>query len=112
MATQQKTADYILEQTAGAGDVSVRKMFGEYALYCDGKVAALICDDQLFIKPTKSGKAYIGHPVEAPPYHGAKPSFLISGDRWDDADWLAELIRLTAAELPTPKPKKPKSPKK
>lgn len=106
MATEQKIVDFILEQVADAGDVSARKMFGEYALYCQGKVVALICDDQLFVKPTKAGKAFIGETVEAPPYTGAKPSYLISEDKWDDAEWLAELIRLTAAELPLPKPKK------
>jgi TfoX/Sxy family transcriptional regulator of competence genes len=106
MATQQRTVDFILEQLAGAGDISARKMFGEYSLYSQGKVVALICDDRLFVKPTKSGRTYIGEPVEAPPYSGAKPSFLIAEERWDDADWLVELIKLTAAELPLPKPKK------
>lgn len=108
MATQQSTVDFILEQVAGAGDVSARKMFGEYALYRQDKVVALICDDQLFVKPTRSGKAYLGETVEAPPYPGAKDAFLIAADKWDDADWLVELIRLTVAELPAPKPKKPK----
>lgn len=106
MASQQKTIDFILEQIADAGDVAARKMFGEYAIYCDAKVVALVCDDQLFVKPSKSGKAYIGKPVEAPPYKGAKPSFLIPGDKWEDADWLTELVKLTSAELPLPKPKK------
>lgn len=50
-------------------------MFGEYALYCDGKTVALICDDQLFIKPTVSGHAYIGAVAEGFPYPGAKPWF-------------------------------------
>ncbi len=106
MATEQKTVDFILEQIADAGEVSARKLFGEYALYCNGKVVALVCDDELFVKPTKSGKTYIGKIVEAPPYKGAKPSFLISGDIWEDADWLTELIKLTAAELPMPNLKK------
>jgi len=105
MASKQKTVDFIIEQITCAGEVSSRKMFGEYALYCNGKVVALVCDDQLFVKPTASGKAYVGKTIESPPYNGAKPYFLISGELWDDADWLAELIRLTAAELPLPKPK-------
>jgi hypothetical protein len=45
---------------------------------------------------------------DAPPYPGAKPHLLIEVDRWDDAEWLSELLRVTAAELPTPKPRKPK----
>ena len=109
MATQQRTVDFILEQLQAAGDVSARKMFGEYALYCEGKVVALVCDDQLFVKPTEAGKNYIGTVEEAPAYPGAKPSYLISGDQWDDADWLTELIKITAKELPMPKPKKSKN---
>ena len=106
MASQQATVDYIVEQAAGAGEVSARKMFGEYGLYCDGKMVALVCDDQLFIKPTPGGRAQAGDVGEGVPYPGAKPCLLIPGDRWEDADWLAELIRVTARELPAGKPKK------
>lgn len=108
MATKKSTIDYLLEQLADAGIVSARKMFGEYAIYCDGKVVAFVCDDELYVKPTKVGKKIIGNVHEAPPYPGAKLYYLISGDQWEDADWLAELIQLSAAELPLPKPKKKK----
>ena len=113
MATSQSTVDFIVEQVTGAGTVAARKMFGEYALFCDGKLVALICDDQLFIKPTVAGRAHIGDVTEKPPYKGAKPSFWISGDDWDNSDWLTALVRITAAELPVPvkKPRKPKSAK-
>ncbi|HWJ20014.1 MAG TPA: TfoX/Sxy family protein, partial [Geobacterales bacterium] len=100
MATNQSTVDYIVEQIAGAGAVAGRKMFGEYALFCDGKMVALICDDQLYIKPTVAGRSHLSVVIEKPPYKGAKPYFWISGDRWDDSDWLTELVRLSAAELP------------
>ncbi len=105
MSTQQKTVDYILEQCAAAGTVTAKKMFGEYGMYCDGKVMAFICDDQLFIKPTDAGRAFLGEVPEAEAYPGSKMYFLIDGDRWDDADWMAELVRVTAADLPAPKPK-------
>lgn len=108
MPTDQSTIDYILEQIAEAGEVSARKMFGEYAVYCNEKVAALVCDGKLFVKPTKKGKEFIGDVEEAPAYKGAKPSYLISGDLWEDSDWLSELIKITANELPMPKPKKRK----
>ena len=108
MSTQQKTVDYILEQSAGAGTITAKKMFGEYGMYCDGKVTAFICDDQLFIKPTEAGRAYLGEVTEAEAYPGSKMYFLIDGNRWDDADWLAGLVKTTADDLPSPKPKKPK----
>ena len=103
MASQQSTVDFILEQISDAGTVSARKMFGEYVLYCDGKVVALICDDQLFVKPTSAGKTFVESPIEGIPYPGAKLYLLISGDLWEDSEWLTSLVRITAAELPLPK---------
>lgn len=67
MATQQSTIDFILEQIAEAGAVSAKKMFGEYGIYCGEKIVALVCDDQLFVKPTIAGKTFIGLFVERPP---------------------------------------------
>ena len=107
MATNQNTADFIVEQLAAAGTVSARKMFGEYALYCNDKLVALICDNQLFVKPTAAGRAFVGAVTEAPPYPGAKPSLLIDGGKWDDAEWLSRLIALSATELPAPGKKRP-----
>ena len=77
MASDLSFVEFIADQMKEAGSIAYRKMFGEYALYCDGKVIALICDDRLFIKPTDAGKAFIGEIVEAPAYPGAKPSFFI-----------------------------------
>ena len=82
-------------------------MFGEYALYSGNKIFALICDNKLFIKPTIAGRNYIQNVVEAPPYTGAKPSFLIE-DKIEDHEWLCTLVKLTVSELPEPKPKKKK----
>ena len=108
MASEQRNVDFVLEQMSGAGDVSARKMFGEYAIYSAGKLVALFCDDQLFMKPTAAGRALLGKVKEAPPYPGAKPYFLITGDRCEDGDWLSELVRVTERELPRPLPKAPK----
>ncbi len=110
MATDQRTVDYICEQMQGAGKISARKMFGEYALYCDGKVVALVCDDQLFLKPTPGARALLGDAPMAPPYPGAKPHFLID-EGLEDRTHLARLVAMVASEVPTPKPKKPKKPK-
>ncbi|MFA9288966.1 MAG: TfoX/Sxy family protein [Weeksellaceae bacterium] len=108
MASSQSTVDYIVDQIQAAGIIRSRKMFGEYALYCDDKVVAFICDDKLFVKPTEAAREYIGDVTEAPAYPGSKMYFLISEDKWDDHRWLSELIKVSAAELPLPKPKKKK----
>lgn len=111
MASKLEFVEYAAEQMQDAGNISFRMMFGEYIIYCDGKVVALVCDDKLFVKPTETGRAYIGNVVEAPPYPGAKNCFLIE-DKLDDQPWLKKLIQITTKELPEPKKKKSKKPKK
>jgi TfoX/Sxy family transcriptional regulator of competence genes len=97
--------EYICDQVAGAGVISSRKMFGEWAVYSGHKVVALICVDRLFVRPTAAGRAFIGEPIELPPYPGAKPHFLVD-DRIDDREWLSELIRVTEREIAPPETKK------
>ena len=82
-------------------------MFGEWGVFSNGKIFALICNSKLYIKPTEAGRAFIENPVEAPPYEGAKPSFLIE-DKLEDREWLSHLVRISLEELPEPKPRKKK----
>ncbi len=99
MGTTKETTDAILGQLQALGNVYAKKMFGEYGLYYEAKMVALVCDDQLFVKPTEGGKAFLEEVEEAPPYPGAKDWFYISEEKWEDSDWLSELIAITALEL-------------
>ena len=111
MASDLDFVEFITDQIYDECEMSFRKMFGEYALYSKGKVVALICDNQLFVKPTNAGKEYIGEYIEAPAYPGAKPSLLIQ-DQIEDREWLSKLILITEKELPKPKPKVKRKAKK
>ena len=104
MASDKHQLEFALDQMNAAGVITAKHMFGEYGIFCDSKIVALFCDNQLFIKPTEAGRAFIQNVVEAPAYPGAKPYFLIE-DKIDDREWLSELIRVTAQELPLPKKK-------
>jgi len=112
MASQASFVDFILDQLSGCDDVIAKKMFGEYALYMSGKMFALICDDQLFIKPTAAGRELLKTVTEAPPYPQAKPWYLIDTELLEDRDALSNLARTTAAALPLPKIKEKKAAKK
>ncbi len=107
MASDLSFVEFVVDLVDQDCAVTYKRMFGEFGLYSHGKFFAVICDDQLFVKPTEGGRAFIGDVVEAPPYPGAKPSLLI-GDQLEDSEWLSELVRITARELPEPKPKKRK----
>lgn len=107
MSSSQSFVDLILDQLSKDGHVAARKMFGEYALYCDSKVVGLICDDTLYIKITDPGKKFVGkYYQEGHSYPGAKVSMMIDGDKIEDEQWLSQLVRITADNLPLPKPKK------
>ena len=105
MASDLSFVEFIVEQIENTGHITYKKMFGEYAIYIDSKIVALVCDNQLFIKPTEGGRSFIGDVVEAPPYPGAKLSFLID-DKLEDREWISDLVKITLKELPEPKPKK------
>ncbi len=104
MSTSSDIIIYLSDQLTELGNrIRTRKMFGEYAMYCDEKVVALICDDQLFVKITKEGKQYMGSRYsEGFPYQGAKPYMLIGGDIIENKDAFVELINMTALALPLP----------
>lgn len=104
MASDREFVKFIADQIASAGTITYRMMFAEFGIYCDGKIVALVCDNQLFVKPTTGGRSFIGEVTEAPPYPGAKMCFLIE-DKFEDQEWITELIRITTRELPQPKPR-------
>ena len=110
MASDKEFIDFVVEQIENAGQITYKKMFGEYAIYSDNKIFALVCDNKLFIKPTEAGRVFIQNVVEAPPYPGAKLSFLIE-DKLEDREWISNLVQITVNELPEPKPKKKKNKK-
>ncbi len=105
MSTDAAYMAYLHDQIGLGPALSSRRMFGEYALYLDGKVVGLVCDRQLFLKPTDAVRALWPEPVTAFPFPGAKPWLL--ADAWlDEPDMLRRLLRVTADALPLPAPKK------
>jgi len=108
MSTSKETINYFLTQTAGAGNMRARSMFGEYALYCENKVVGLVCDDQLFVKITPIADNYLDKSHDAPPYPNAKNWKLVPEEKWEDRQWLADFIRETGKHVPITikKPKK------
>lgn len=106
MASSQEFVDYVCDQISGAGAITSRKMFGEYGIYCNGKIIGLICDNQFFVKKTSGAAVLLTDPEEAPPYDGAKPMFVISD--LEDRDFLTAFILKSYEELPMQKTRKKK----
>jgi TfoX/Sxy family transcriptional regulator of competence genes len=107
MSTSPATIDHFLDSLAPLA-LSARKMFGEYALYLDGKVVALVCDDRLFVRPTAGAIAILQDSPHVPPYPGAR-GHLDATELLDEPDALIQALCKVAKEVPAPKPKKPKA---
>jgi TfoX/Sxy family transcriptional regulator of competence genes len=81
-------------------------MFGEYALYCDGKVVGFICVDSLLMKITTASSEFAADLPLGRPYPNAKDYHAVPAERLADVDWLQAFVTATAGVLPVPKPKK------
>lgn len=101
MACNQDVIQYIVDQCSGAGEISVKKMMGDYCAYCDGILFGLICDNNFFVKVTEPGRTVLKEVILRPPYDGAKDYFYINDV--DDRCYLASLIKATISALPKPK---------
>lgn len=106
MATEPGFLEYIVE-LAGVGErLSYKKMFGEYALYVDGKVVAFACDNSLFVKPSPAAARLAPELPLGPPYPVAK-DHVVADALLDEPDRLRQLLLDTSVLMPAPKPKKP-----
>ena len=104
MASNPDFVQFIIDQCTGAGEIAVKKMMGDYCIYCDGALFGLICDNNFYVKVTESGRAVLKEVILRPPYEGAKDYFYISDV--DDRDYLTALIKATIPALPEPKARK------
>jgi len=103
MSTQVSTLNFLLDQLKDLEGVRSLKMFGEYTLYLEDKIPALLCDDQLFIKITKKGEEFLGEGYpKGHPYPGAKLYFSIGADVLENPEKLIFLLKITAQEIPAP----------
>jgi TfoX/Sxy family transcriptional regulator of competence genes len=109
MPNQPATIAHILDTFPGLR-LTVKKMFGEAALYLDGTVVAFICDDTLFIKPTPSALAILPDAERGPAYPGSK-DYIIGAAALDDPDLCTRAFRAVQSDAPPPKASKTKTSK-
>jgi TfoX/Sxy family transcriptional regulator of competence genes len=82
-------------------------MFGEYALYLDGKVVAFACDNSLFVKPADATRDLTADLPQRAPYPGAK-LYSVADALLDEPDRLRKLLLATERAMPVPKPRAPR----
>lgn len=104
MATQLSFVEYVAEVARLEGSLTHKRMFGEYALYLDGKVVAFACDNSLFIKASPETAALTASLPQRPPYPEAKP-YPVADELLDEPERLRALLLATERAMPAPKAK-------
>ena len=104
MATSREFHDYIVETLRSIGDVSTRKMMGEYLVYYQDKLVGNICDNCLFLKPTESALRLMPDADRAYPYEGSKTLMVVVEDV-ENTELMTEVLNEMYKELPEAKKK-------
>ena len=72
MATTKEFHDYVIDCLSRAGEVTSKKMMGEYCVYYQGKLIGGIYDNRLLLKQTDTSKRLLADCNLEYPYEGSK----------------------------------------
>jgi len=118
MAVSADFLAYVLEQLAGLGNVTSRRMFGGVGIYRDGAFFALIDDDVLYLKVGAHNRAEFEARGMGPfrPFKD-KPTYSMNyyelpADVLEDADECIVWARRSLAIATVARPKRPAARKK
>ncbi len=100
MPTNKETIEFILAKLHDRDRFAARAMFGEYALYADGKVVGLVCDDLLYVKILPASQALERLCEKGEPYPGAKPHYLVEEGQLSTIENLRAILAAIAATTP------------
>lgn len=95
MASDKEYVEYVIEQLSCVPALTVKPMFGEYGLYCDGVLFGYVCDNRMLFKKTSSNEKY-GMGTDYP-YEGAKEMYV--PDNLQDKEELAKIVSDTVSYL-------------
>lgn len=121
MVASDSFAEFVREQLAPLGRVTMRRMFGKTGVFCDGFMLGMVRDNTLYFRVDDENRAAFGEAEAFPPLNYEKKGGSIDLAFWraperlfDEADELVawarlalEAARRVAAkrERPAPRPK-------
>lgn len=103
MATSLDFINYICEQLNGIGNITYKKMFGEYMVYLNNKPVIIVCDNVAFVKKLDIITEMMQNAEVGFPYKGAKEHYVLD---IDNADFCKKIITKIEEVTPIPKSKK------
>ena len=104
MVASDSFAEFLREQLAPLGRVTMRRMFGKTGVFCDGLMFAMVTDDTLYFRVDDHNREAFGEATAFPPLNYAKGgrtidlSFWRTPERlWDEPDELVAWAQIALA---------------
>lgn len=102
MATTNEFINYVCEQLNGVGEVTYKKMFGEYMVYVNAKPILTVCDNTVYIKKLDCIEELMQGASLGCPYEGTKEHYILD---IDDTDFSKGVVIVAEKAIPLPKKK-------
>ena len=82
MVASDSFAEFVCEQLAPLGRVSMRRMFGKTGVFCDGLMLGMVRDDTLYFRVDEHNRAAFEEAASFPPLNYAKKGDTIELSFW------------------------------
>ena len=103
MTASDGFAEFLREQLAPLGHVTLRRMFGKTGVFCHGAMLAMVSDDTLYFRIDDGNRDLFAEAAAAPPLNYQKGGILIDLAFWQAPERLLddpeELLTWAAAAL-------------
>ena len=104
MVASDSFAQFLREQLAPLGNLTMRPMFGKTGVFCDGLMLGMVRDDTLYVRVDDHNRAAFAEAAAFPPLNYAKKGGIIDLSFWraperlfDEPDELIAWARLALA---------------
>lgn len=104
MATSREYALFVENLFRGVDGFSMKRMFGEYGIYLQGRVLGFLCDEQILLQDTPTARKLLPNAERKELFPGSK-QFIIFSDEGNH-HLLQSVAQAMWEELPVPKPRK------
>ena len=101
MVASDSFAEFLREQLAPLGRVTLRRMFGKTGVFCDGVMLGMVTDNMLYLRVDDANRAAFDEARASPPINYAKGGKTIDLSFWraperlfDEPEELVEWARI------------------
>ena len=101
MVASDSFADFLCEQLAPLGRITMRRMFGKTGVFCDGLMLGMVTDNTLYFRVDDHNREALKEAASFPPLNYEKQGSIIDLSFWhaperlfDEPDELVEWARI------------------